>query len=138
MVSEEWEIRVTNELVSPQPQGTRGESRVMTNILKEQDLSDDVVAGVGVEESGRTRPRNQALVDGHRLAERRKTLGLTQADVAEHMRVPKARIAQIERGELFTLETVARYVQAIGGRIQISAVFGDDLCILRGTGTEAA
>jgi hypothetical protein len=28
---------------------------------------------------------------------------------------------------------VARYVQAIGGRIQVSAVFGDDLYILRGT-----
>ena len=109
----------------------------MTNFLKEPDLSDDVVAGVGVEESVRTRPRNQALIDGHRLAERRKTMGLTQADVAEHMRVAKSRVAQIERGEVFTLETVARYVQAIGGRIQISAVFGDDLCILRGTTTEA-
>jgi hypothetical protein len=45
--------------------------------------------------------------------ERRKALGLTQAQVA-------------------------RYVQAIGGHIQISAVFGDDHYILRGTVTEAA
>jgi hypothetical protein len=33
---------------------------------------------------------------------------------------------------------VARHVQAIGGRIQISAVFGDDHYVLRGTVTEAA
>ena len=40
--------------------------------------------------------------------------------------------------EVSTIETVARYVQAIGGQIQISAVFGDDHYILRGTATEAA
>jgi DNA-binding XRE family transcriptional regulator len=110
---------------------------VTSNVLEDQDVRDDVVAGVGGEEFVKAKPRNQAHIDGHRLAERRKTLGLTQADVAEHMHVPKSRIAQIERGEVFTLEAVARYVQAIGGRIQISAVFGDDLCILRGTATEA-
>jgi hypothetical protein len=37
-----------------------------------------------------------------------------------------------------TVEVIARYVQALGGRIQISAVFGDDLYILRGTDTDAA
>ena len=57
---------------------------------------------------------------------------------AERMGVTKSRVSQIERGEVSTIETVARYVQAIGGRIQISAVFGDDLYILRGTVTEAA
>jgi DNA-binding XRE family transcriptional regulator len=111
----------------------------MTNLIQEHDVRDDVVAGVGGQETVTdARHRNQAHVDGHRLAERRKSLGLTQADVAEHMRVSKSRVAQIERGETFTIDTVARYVQAIGGRIQISAVFGDDLCILRGTGTTAA
>ena len=45
---------------------------------------------------------------------------------------------QIERGDVSTIEAVARYVQAIGGTIQISAVFGDDHYILRGTVTEAA
>jgi hypothetical protein len=40
------------------------------------------------------------------------------------MSVTKSRVSQIERGEVSTIETVARYVQAIGGRIQISAVFG--------------
>jgi hypothetical protein len=37
-----------------------------------------------------------------------------------------------------TIDAVARYVQAIGGTIQISAVFGDDHYILRGTVTETA
>jgi hypothetical protein len=37
-----------------------------------------------------------------------------------------------------TIDAVGRYVQAIGATIQISAVFGDDHCVLRGTATEAA
>jgi transcriptional regulator with XRE-family HTH domain len=72
------------------------------------------------------------------LAELRKALGLTQAQVAERMSVTKSRVSQIERGEVSTIDAVARYVQAVGGYIQISAVFGDDLYILRGTVTEAA
>jgi transcriptional regulator with XRE-family HTH domain len=54
------------------------------------------------------------------------------------MGVTKSRISQIERGEVSTVEAIARYVQALGGQIQISAVFGDDLYILRGTDTHAA
>lgn len=84
------------------------------------------------------RKRNQAHLDGHRLAERRKSLGLTQSDVAELMDVTKGRVSQIERGEVSTVEAIARYVAALGVQIQISAVFGDDLYILRGTDTHAA
>ena len=111
----------------------------MTNFPKWQDVRDDIVAGAGGEQAvTEARHRNQAYIDGHRLAERRKALGLTQANVAERMGVTKSRVSQIERGEVSTIEAVARYVQAIGGHIQISAVFGDDHYILRGTVTEAA
>jgi len=50
----------------------------------------------------------------------------------------ESRVSQIERGEVSTIDALARYVHAIGGHIQISAVFGGDLYVLRGTGTEAA
>jgi DNA-binding XRE family transcriptional regulator len=111
----------------------------MTNFPKWQDVRDGIVAGAGGEEAvTEARHRNQAYIDGHRLAERRKALGLTQAEVAERMGVTKSRVSQVERGEVSTIEAVARYVQAIGGHIQISAVFGDDHYILRGTATEAA
>jgi len=111
----------------------------MSSFPKWQDVRADIVAGAGGEEGvAEARHRNQAYIDGHRLAERRKALDLTQAEVAERMGVTKSRVSQIERGEVSTIEAVARYVQAIGGQIQISAVFGDDLYILRGTVTEAA
>jgi transcriptional regulator with XRE-family HTH domain len=84
------------------------------------------------------RRRQQAYIDAHRLAERRSALGLTQAEVAERMGVTKGRVSQIERGEVSTVDVTARYVQAIGGQLQISAVFGDDHYVLRSTGTDAA
>ncbi|MBB1252609.1 helix-turn-helix transcriptional regulator [Streptomyces sp. OF3] len=111
----------------------------MTKFPKWSDVRADVVADAGGEEAvAEARKRNQAYIDGHRLAERRKSLGMTQSDVAELMNVTKSRVSQIERGEVSTVEAIARYVAALGGQIQISAVFGDDLYILRGTDTHAA
>ncbi|MEU0477739.1 helix-turn-helix transcriptional regulator [Streptosporangium sp. NPDC006013] len=111
----------------------------MTNFPKWSDIRTDIVANSGGEEAvAEVRQRSQAYIDAYRLAERRKTLGLSQTDVADRMGVTKSRVSQIERGEVSTVETIARYVQALGGQIQISAVFGDDLYILRGTDTHAA
>ncbi|WP_049564288.1 helix-turn-helix domain-containing protein [Nonomuraea sp. SBT364] len=111
----------------------------MTNFPKWNDVRADIVATSGGEEAvAEARRRNQAYIDGYRLAERRKSLGLSQTEVADLMGVTKSRISQIERGEVSTVEVIARYVQALGGQLQISAVFGDDLYILRGTDTHAA
>lgn len=125
----------------------------MTEFPMWQDVRDGIVARVGGEQAvAEARQRNQARIDGHRLAERRKALGLAQAQVAEKMGVTKSRVSQVERGEVSTIEVVARYVLAIGGQIQISAVsgqaigrqiqisalFGGDHYVLRGTVTEAA
>jgi DNA-binding transcriptional regulator YiaG len=63
----------------------------MTNFPKWQDVRDGIVGGAGGEEAVTgARHRNQAYIDGHRLAERRKALGLTQAEVAERMSVSNA------------------------------------------------
>ena len=111
----------------------------MTGFPKWREVRDDVVAAAGGEEVvAEARKRNQAYIDGHRLAERRKAVGLSQTDVAEKMGVTKSRVSQIERGEVSTVDAIARYVQALGGQIQISAVFGDDQYILRGTDAHAA
>ncbi|MCF6472885.1 helix-turn-helix transcriptional regulator [Nonomuraea sp. MG754425] len=111
----------------------------MTNFPKWGDVRAGIVAASGGEEAvAEARRRNQAYIDGHRLAERRKSQGLSQAEVADLMGVTKSRVSQIERGEVSTVEAIARYVQALGGQLQVSAVFGDDLYILRGADTHAA
>lgn len=106
----------------------------MTSFPKWSEVRADMVAAAGGEEAvPEARKRNQSYTDGHRLAERRKALGMSQTDVADTMGVTKSRVSQIERGEVSTIDAIARYVQALGGEIQISAVFGDDQYILRGT-----
>lgn len=111
----------------------------MSSFQKWSDIRPGLVEAAGGEERiTEARKRNQAYIDGHRLAERRKSMSLTQSDVAERMGVTKSRISQIERGEVSTMEAIGRYVQALGGEIQVSAVFGDDMYILRGAGHDAA
>ncbi len=41
------------------------------------------------------------------------------------MGVTSGRVSQIERGEVATMDAVARYVEALGGRLDLVASFGD-------------
>lgn len=66
-----------------------------------------------------------ATVVGHRLAEVRRTRGLTQQQVADRMGVTKGRISQIEQGKISGQDIVARYATALGGRLH-QAVYFDD------------
>lgn len=110
----------------------------MSEFHKWSDVRAEIVAELGGEEKiDEARRRTQAYVDGYRLAERRKKIGLSQAQVAERMGVTKGRISQIEGGDVSTVEVLARYVEALGGHLQISAVFGDDLHILRSADPQA-
>lgn len=66
-----------------------------------------------------------ATVVGHRLAEIRRTRGLTQQQVAERMGVTKGRVSQIEQGKISGQDVLARYAAAIGGRLH-QAIYFDD------------
>jgi DNA-binding XRE family transcriptional regulator len=77
----------------------------------------------------------QALVNvnrAQRLAEMRKRLGLTQADVAERMNVRQERVSAIERAKVDTseLRTLAAYIKALGGRMEIVADFGGERLVI--------
>jgi len=75
-------------------------------------------------------------VNIQRLAEERRQHRLTQAQLAQTMGVTSGRVSQIERGELATIEAIARYVQALGGHLQLIASFADHTLTV--TTTEAA
>ena len=62
---------------------------------------------------------------GHQLAEARKQLGLAQRDIAAAMGASIARVSRIEHGEVTSFEVIARYVEALGGRLDLVADFGD-------------
>ncbi len=77
----------------------------------------------GEEEAERRRKALMARQSGHRLAE-------------EAMGVTPGRVSQIERGELATIDAVARYVEALGGKLDLIATFADHTLTV--TTTEAA
>jgi DNA-binding XRE family transcriptional regulator len=68
----------------------------------------------------------------HRLAEMRKRLGLTQAEVADRMHVRQERVSAIERAKVDTseLRTLAAYINALGGRMEIVADFGGERLVV--------
>jgi len=66
-----------------------------------------------------------ATVQGHRLAEIRRSRGLTQQHLADRMGVTKGRISQIEQGKVAGQDVLARYAAALGGRLH-QAIYFDD------------
>lgn len=69
----------------------------------------------------------RAQVRAYQLAEIRRTRHITQREVAEIIGVSAARISQIEHGQVdrAAIRGLAEYVQALGGRLELVADFGD-------------
>ena len=62
------------------------------------------------------------------LTEARETQGLTQQQVASKLGVSQANISRIEHEEDLYLSTLREYVEALGGELQLKAVFeGQDI-----------
>lgn len=72
---------------------------------------------------------------GITLAELRKQLGMTQKEVASRMHgngMRQSDISKLERGSDHLISTLKKYVEALGGELQVNAVFGDKTIRLRG------
>jgi hypothetical protein len=69
----------------------------------------------------------------HTLAEVRQRMRLTQAQVASRMNVRPERVSAIERAEPGATEvrTLAAYVRALGGRLEVIAEIGGERIVLR-------
>ncbi len=66
----------------------------------------------------------EAEIALHALRERR---GVSQAKVAEALCVSRPRVSTIEHaGEDLRVSTIGRYVGALGGRLELHAVFDDE------------
>ncbi|HEY2675157.1 MAG TPA: helix-turn-helix transcriptional regulator [Rugosimonospora sp.] len=66
-----------------------------------------------------------ASISGAQLAEIRKQLDLTQAQLAEAAGLSQARISQIENGSATSLESLRAYVNGLGGHLDIVARIGN-------------
>src|SRR5450759_226056 len=61
-----------------------------------------------------------------RLAALRKRRKASQATVAKKLKVSQSNISQLERGADPRLSTVAGYIDALGGKLEMVAVFEDE------------
>lgn len=56
----------------------------------------------------------------------RTTRHQTQVAVAEQMKIPQSAVSRIERQRDCRLSTLQRYIAALGGRLEMRAIFPDD------------
>ena len=97
------------------------------------DAGDRAAIAVGMEQ---LRAEQRAC----RLAEMRRRLGFSQVEVAARMGVTQGRVSAIENAKpgATELRTIAAYVEALGGRLEIIADFGDQRLAFAEPGIEAA
>jgi len=67
-----------------------------------------------------------------RLADLRRRRGLSQAAIAEALDVSQPNVSRIEQEDDVYLSTLARYVAALGGHLEVQAVFPEEtITVLR-------
>lgn len=96
----------------------------MTGYSRWQDIRAEYVERAGGEEAVAEGKRELlAEVLGHRLAEIRRSRGLTQEQVADRMGVSKGRVSHIEQGAISGQEVLIRYAAALGGELHQAIYF---------------
>lgn len=92
-----------------------------------------------IEEMLRERPVDRAAVDAHkrrmleevrayRLRELRQASNLTQVELAARLHVSQNRVSRLEHGDIerTQVDTLRRYVEALGGTLHIEVEHGDE------------
>jgi DNA-binding XRE family transcriptional regulator len=86
----------------------------------------DLAAPVYADPERRARvEETREILTGLRLAELRAERGLTQVQLAERLGMTQENVSRIERAEDTQLSTIRRYIEALGGSLQLHAVFED-------------
>lgn len=100
----------------------------ITSVARKSISFDEVRHKRLINENRVKKIRDSILVQSRalRLADFRKSLGLTQANMAEILHVDQSNICRIERGRFANTEigTLQAYVEALGGTIEIHARIG--------------
>jgi DNA-binding XRE family transcriptional regulator len=85
------------------------------------------------ERAHRVAEHKRAILVALALADAREQRNITQKDMAEILGVTQANVSRIEREDDVYLSTLRKYVEALGGRLELSAVFPDKTVSLSGS-----
>ncbi len=86
------------------------------------------------ERDGRNSPERRATVAEYRLAmedalalgELRESRKVTQVDLAAELGISQGNVSRMESRSEMYLSTLRSYIEALGGRLEITAVFDDE------------
>jgi DNA-binding XRE family transcriptional regulator len=82
------------------------------------------------ERRARIEQREQAIEAELTISQLREARGATQENVAERMNVTQSNVSHFERNPNIFLRSLADYVEALGGQLEIRAVFSDQVVTL--------
>jgi transcriptional regulator with XRE-family HTH domain len=85
----------------------------------------ELQAGISPERRARVEERVRRAIREMALDELRSARELTQSELAEVLKVDQGSISKLERRTDMYISTLRRYVEAMGGSLQIRAVFPD-------------
>jgi transcriptional regulator with XRE-family HTH domain len=88
------------------------------------------------ERRARIEAYRHAIRDAMALADLRADRKMTQQEVAEALRVSQPNVSRIEHEEDLYISTLRGYVIALGGKLEINAVFPDQTVALVATEDE--
>ena len=74
----------------------------------------------------RHRADTLAEIVSYNLAELRRVRERTQVELAEALGIAQPSVSRVEHTEDLQLSTLRGYIEALGGRVEITAVFGDE------------
>ncbi len=92
----------------------------------------------------RTDPKARAQIDAYRaalrdvlvLTELRQARGVTQKQLADAWDVSQANVSRVEHEQDVYLSTLSAYVRALGGRLELNAIFPDQSVQLKLPGSK--
>jgi hypothetical protein len=88
---------------------------------------------VGAEKLGKLKAQARAEIALEmNLPELRKALGKTQLEVADAAEMAQAKVSEFERRDDHVLSVLRRYIEALGGELEINAVFDKKRVRLKG------
>ena len=95
---------------------------------------DQVIAALPQDERDAIERRAGELITRTSLGELRKALGITQKQLAEALKVSQAAVSKQERRKEIQVSTLCEVVEAMGGKVEITAHFPGDkvVTLIRG------
>ena len=74
-------------------------------------------------EQANIRSKSQEKIASVRLQQVRKSQHVTQKELAQTLGLSQSALSELERRPNITLGTLHRYIEALGGKLEINAVF---------------